>query len=90
MGICIQPSANQYLCLGKKSKIIVIENDGKIREITKTKEKKKTSKPRRMFEGYSCQLLAFMLGAPGSERRVGGWDQSQEKQVYSSPVHSCA
>lgn len=62
MGICIQPSANQYLCLGKKCKIVVIENDGKVREIIKTKQNK-PSKPRRIFEGYSCQLLAFMLGA---------------------------
>lgn len=62
---------------------------GKLGKLLK-QNKKTHSKPRRIFEGYSCQLLAVMLGAPGSESRAGEWNQSPEKQLYSSPVQSCA
>lgn len=39
MGICIQPSASQYLCLGRKYKIIIIKDNWEIRVMIKTKTK---------------------------------------------------
>lgn len=41
MGICVQPCARQYLCLGRKYEIIIIDDDRKNREIIQTKPPRK-------------------------------------------------